>query len=483
MEELKFNVYKNCLTIEDPFKPHIHPAADTVKYLKGTFTFDPTWDGFEKRVYFKNASYNIVKSVLLGDSNICYVPWEVLAHTGVIRCNIIGLKYSDDIVTQRITTNPVVFEIIVDESILEPYDQQPLTPTEYEQFRILFNGIYESTIEAKDETIDAKDDVLEAISTLDIPLEQAQEYAETSEAYAVGTRSGNPVESDDPTYENNARYYSQQSFEYMTDASTAKADAEDARDDANASKLEAAGSSNTSMLFAYDSEAYAVGKRNEQDVESSDIAYQNNSKYYKDQALAAKNDAYASAGTAMTAKNDTLTALDTVIALSQSASRKALVSEGFAVGEQDEVPVSSDSPYYENNAKYYAEYAEHYAEIVRRMTISTTPPTSSEGEEGDIWYVCYPVFTLINGADVYEYQYDPSMSWGSFINSYFNQVQNRFITDTDTNEVLWETTNTRIYYDENNPVYVLKADMINNHDTYYVEIASVSNSEEPGSGE
>lgn len=378
MEELKFNVYKNCLTITDPFKPHIHPAADTVKYLKGAFTFDSTWDGFEKRVYFKNASYNIVKSVLLGDSNICYVPWEVLAHTGVIRCNIVGLKYSDDIVTQRITTNPVVFEILVDESILEPYDQQPLTPTEYEQFRILFNGVYESTVEAKDEAIDAKDDVLEAISTLDIPLEQAQEYAETSEAYAVGTRSGDPVESDDPTYDNNARYYSQRSFEYMESASIAKEDAEDAKEDANSSKLDAAASANSSLLFAYDSEAYAVGKRGGTDVEYSDITFENNSKYYKEAAAV----------------------------YSTNARDFSLKSEGFSVGEQNGQPVSSGSPYYHNNAKYYYEHMDDVknvwygiceTDLTTNRKVVTTMSGDFRGDEGDIIVVEFS--EGINGVD------------------------------------------------------------------------------------
>ena len=37
---------------------------------------------------------------------------------------------------------------------------------------------------------------------------------------------------------------------------------------------------------------------------------------------------------------------------------KALVSEGFAVGEQNGVPVSSGSPYYENNAKYFKDQAQ-----------------------------------------------------------------------------------------------------------------------------
>lgn len=357
MEELKFNVYKNRLTITNPFKPHIHPAADTVNYLIGTFDFDSTWDGFEKRVYFKNASYNIVKSILLGDSNSCYIPWEVLAHTGVIRCNIIGLKYSNDTVSQRITTNPVVFEILVDESILEPYDQQPLTPTEYEQFRASFEGLYASTVEARDDAIEAKEDAEQISTDVSDFVAQAKGYKEDSEAYAIGERSGEPVEEDDPTYENNASYYAYQTSLYLEGAVQAKGAAEDARDDATASKLDAASSANSSLLFSYDSEAYAVGKRGGIDVEYSDITFQNNSKYYKEAADIYQrmsrdyaNNAQAQAGYANTHR---WAAYDSQVA----AAASSLVSEGYANGKQNGTPVTSGSPYYENNSKYYSDRA------------------------------------------------------------------------------------------------------------------------------
>ena len=45
----------------------------------------------------------------------------------------------------------------------------------------------------------------------------------------------------------------------------------------------------------------------------------------------------------------------------QGAEADALKSEGFAVGEQNGVPVTSGSPYYENSAEYYAGVAEGVA--------------------------------------------------------------------------------------------------------------------------
>ena len=45
-------------------------------------------------------------------------------------------------------------------------------------------------------------------------------------------------------------------------------------------------------------------------------------------------------------------------AAEQDAIAKALVSEGYANGEQNGVPVTSESPYYHNNAKYWEEQAQ-----------------------------------------------------------------------------------------------------------------------------
>lgn len=48
---------------------------------------------------------------------------------------------------------------------------------------------------------------------------------------------------------------------------------------------------------------------------------------------------------------------DDAVAAATSADADQLESEGFAVGEQNGVPVGSTSPYYHNNAKYYAQQA------------------------------------------------------------------------------------------------------------------------------
>lgn len=53
---------------------------------------------------------------------------------------------------------------------------------------------------------------------------------------------------------------------------------------------------------------------------------------------------------------------DEAVEAVQNSQEQALKSEGFALGTQNDEPVSSSSPYYQNNAKYYSELAAQHAE-------------------------------------------------------------------------------------------------------------------------
>ena len=93
-------------------------------------------------------------------------------------------------------------------------------------------------------------------ATIQQALALALEYAQNSEAWAVGTRDGSDVPSTDPAYENNSKYYAE----------------------------EAGISEGNALESAEDSEAWAVGQREGTDVPATDPAYENNSKYYATQA-------------------------------------------------------------------------------------------------------------------------------------------------------------------------------------------------------
>lgn len=136
-------------------------------------------------------------------------------------------------------------------------------------------------------------------------IEQMDADAAKSEAYGAGTVNGVPVTGDNPAYQNNAKYYSD----------------------------EAAASASSVEQLKEDSEAYAVGTRDGVPVTSGDAAYRNNSKFY-----------------ATAASESAATAVASDIAAAQSEED----AEAWAIGEREGTPVSSGDVAYENNSKYYA---------------------------------------------------------------------------------------------------------------------------------
>ena len=142
------------------------------------------------------------------------------------------------------------------------------------------------------ETTDLSQTEVPALVTL------ARTQMENAEAWAVGTKDGEPVSQDDPQYNNSAKYWAQQVGGETQDA-----------------------------------EAWAVGTKDGVPVTSDDPQYHNNSKYYSDNIQ---------------------TQVDAAAVSAANSAAKALVSEGYATGKQDGTDVGSTSPYYHNNAAYYA---------------------------------------------------------------------------------------------------------------------------------
>lgn len=89
------------------------------------------------------------------------------------------------------------------------------------------------------------------------------QYVQDAEAWAAGTRDGDPVAIGDPTYQNNSKYYSEQGEDSATAAALSETNA--ATSESNA-------------------EAWAVGERGGLPVPSTDDTYENNSKYYCEQS-------------------------------------------------------------------------------------------------------------------------------------------------------------------------------------------------------
>lgn len=125
--------------------------------------------------------------------------------------------------------------------------------------------------------VDISETVLPAI------FELATEQMLTAEAYAKGTRGGVPVTPDQEGYEDNSKYYKDLAAASEADAEAAAQAAIDAAEDVEENALK--------------SEGYAKGTQNGTPVVSGEY-FENNSKYYSEQAADSADEAEGSADNA-----------------------------------------------------------------------------------------------------------------------------------------------------------------------------------------
>ena len=97
-------------------------------------------------------------------------------------------------------------------------------------------------------------DAIQAAQDADASADDAQAEVYEAEAWAKGTKNGTPVPSTADQYENNAKYFAEESYK--------------------------------------NAEAWAVGQRGGVDVPSTDPTYENNAKYWAEQSLANQYGAY-----------------------------------------------------------------------------------------------------------------------------------------------------------------------------------------------
>ena len=189
-------------------------------------------------------------------------------------------------------------------------------------------------------------------------MDATEEFVEDAEAYAAGTRNGEPVESTDPAYHNNSKYYKEQAESAgVAQAENAESWAAGTRDgtpventdpayhnNAKYWKEQAALEVNNAEDKAEDAEAWAKGTRGGTDVDSSDPTYHNNSKYWKEQAE-------SSATAAENAKDTILGMTATASALGEGASPTVRYSGGvmaFGIPKGDHGVITSETEQYQN---------------------------------------------------------------------------------------------------------------------------------------
>ena len=293
-------------------------ASDTVSYIEAEFSLGTNWQGYDSvRAMWKFGSEVI--ATVLDYQGKCIVPHEVLTKRGELKVNLVGSISENDVLTDRLTTFPILALVISKIAQVEGDNSTPPTASEYEQF---VEDVHADADRAEQAMLDAQ--------TAQDKAEDAQEGAETAQGLAERARD---------------------------DAQTAQGLAEEAERGAERAKENV-------EVYALKSEGYAVGRQNGQFVSSDSPYYHNNSKYYSEQASASADNASTSEGNAHlseVAAGNAQTAAETAQGYAEgardSAQASALVSEGYANGKQNGEAVTSESPYYENNAEYFKDEA------------------------------------------------------------------------------------------------------------------------------
>lgn len=156
-------------------------ASNTVRYAKATFTLGTNWTGFDSvRAVWKTACYTI--STVLDANHSCDVPPEVLSYKAKVYVNLVGSISENGVLTDRLTTFPVLAMHIKSNAPVEGTETAPVTASQFEQF------------------VETVQDAAGSIS----------DYSYDSEAWAVGKRGGVDVPSTDETYHNNSKYWAEQ---------------------------------------------------------------------------------------------------------------------------------------------------------------------------------------------------------------------------------------------------------------------------------
>lgn len=125
-------------------------ASDTINYFRCYVDFSSDWDKYTSRsIYFKNMSSDVCKAGVFDHDGYCFIPWEVLANTGVIIASAVGIVMDGNDISERLTTFPVTLFVQVEEGQITVQPNEDPSPTQYEQFIANVQSYAESALAAK----------------------------------------------------------------------------------------------------------------------------------------------------------------------------------------------------------------------------------------------------------------------------------------------------------------------------------------------
>lgn len=136
---LNFTANEQILTVDEP----IRISTNKVNYIEAHFDLGQNWSGYDSvRAVWYNDFYCI--STVLDSQGVCFVPSEVMKRNGKVKVNLVGSISENDVLTDRLTSYPVVAVIVDCTAQINGAETSPITPSQFEQYVAIVRNLVES---------------------------------------------------------------------------------------------------------------------------------------------------------------------------------------------------------------------------------------------------------------------------------------------------------------------------------------------------
>ena len=123
-----------------------HYSSNKVSYVEAHFDLGENWSGYDsvRAVWFTDFVPGIC--TVLDNDGVCIVPTEVLENRCLVMVNLVGSIAEGDVLTDRMTTYPIVALVVDAKAKVDGSETAPITPSQFEQFvNIVLSAVEEVT--------------------------------------------------------------------------------------------------------------------------------------------------------------------------------------------------------------------------------------------------------------------------------------------------------------------------------------------------
>ena len=126
---LNFTANEQILVCDNPIKI----STNKVNYIEARFDLGTNWSGYDsvRAVWFND--FQCISTVL-DSQGVTFVPFEVMKRRGNVKVNLVGSISENDVLTDRLTSYPVVAVIVDCIAQITGAETNPITPSQFEQF-------------------------------------------------------------------------------------------------------------------------------------------------------------------------------------------------------------------------------------------------------------------------------------------------------------------------------------------------------------